>query len=50
MRRTSTSPSAARGAFDDGRWCGRTPSERKAVLLRFADLLDANLDELALLF
>ena len=40
---------AARRAFDDGRWSRRSPADRKAVLLRFADLLEANLDELATL-
>ena len=40
---------AARRAFDDGRWSRRAPAERKEVLLRFADLLEANLEELALL-
>jgi len=40
---------AARRAFDDGRWSRRAPSERKEMLLRFADLLEANLEELALL-
>src|SRR6266540_3591033 len=40
---------AARRAFDDGRWSKRSPAERKAVLLRFADLLEANLEELAML-
>ena len=40
---------AARRAFDDGRWSRRAPAERKQVLLRFADLLEANLEELALL-
>ena len=40
---------AARRAFDDGRWSRRAPAERKGVLLRFADLLEANLEELALL-
>jgi gamma-glutamyl-gamma-aminobutyraldehyde dehydrogenase len=39
----------ARGAFEDGRWSGRSPAERKGVLLLFADLLEANLGELALL-
>ena len=38
---------AARRAFDDGRWSRRAPAERKEVLLRFADLLEANLEELA---
>ena len=41
--------SAARRAFDDGRWSRRSPAERKQVLLQFADLLEANLEELALL-
>jgi gamma-glutamyl-gamma-aminobutyraldehyde dehydrogenase len=40
---------AARQAFDDGRWARRAPAERKKVLLRFADALEANLDELATL-
>ena len=40
---------AARDAFEDGRWSGRSPADRKSVLLRFADLLEANLGELALL-
>jgi 4-(gamma-glutamylamino)butanal dehydrogenase len=40
---------AARRAFDDGRWSRRSPAERKAVLLRFADVLEANLEELAML-
>jgi 4-(gamma-glutamylamino)butanal dehydrogenase len=38
---------AARAAFDDGRWSRRSPADRKIVLLRFADLLEANLEELA---
>jgi gamma-glutamyl-gamma-aminobutyraldehyde dehydrogenase len=40
---------AAREAFDDGRWSGRSPAERKAVLLGFADLIEAHLEELAML-
>ena len=40
---------AARRAFDDGRWAATTPAHRKAVLLRLAELIRANLDELALL-
>jgi gamma-glutamyl-gamma-aminobutyraldehyde dehydrogenase len=38
---------AARRAFDAGVWSKRSPTERKQVLLRFADLLEANLQELA---
>ncbi len=40
---------AARAAFEDGRWSRRAPSDRKAVLLRLADLIEANLEELALI-
>lgn len=40
---------AARRAFEDGRWRRLDPRERKRVMLRWADLLRANLDELALL-
>jgi 4-(gamma-glutamylamino)butanal dehydrogenase len=40
---------AARRAFDDGRWSRRSPADRKAVLLAFADRLEANLEELATL-
>ncbi len=40
---------AARAAFDDGRWSRLAPGERKAVLLRLADLLRANIEEFALL-
>ena len=40
---------SARAAFEDGRWSGKTPAERKAVLLTLADLIRENLTELALL-
>lgn len=40
---------AARQAFDDGRWRELAPAKRKAVLLRFAALVEAHRDELALL-
>ncbi|SDG59520.1 aldehyde dehydrogenase [Alloyangia pacifica] len=40
---------AARRAFDDRRWAGKTPGERKEVLLRLATLLRENLEEFALL-
>ncbi|MEI6363444.1 MAG: aldehyde dehydrogenase [Actinomycetes bacterium] len=39
---------AARTAFDSGAWSKAAPSERKTVLLRFADLIEANREELAL--
>jgi gamma-glutamyl-gamma-aminobutyraldehyde dehydrogenase/4-guanidinobutyraldehyde dehydrogenase/NAD-dependent aldehyde dehydrogenase len=41
--------SAARTAFADRRWAGLAPGERKRALIRFADLLIANREELALL-
>jgi gamma-glutamyl-gamma-aminobutyraldehyde dehydrogenase len=40
---------AARRAFADGRWSRRAPAERKVVLLRLADLIASNAEELALL-
>ena len=40
---------SARAAFDDGRWSGKSPSERKEVLLRLATLIRENVPELALL-
>jgi 4-guanidinobutyraldehyde dehydrogenase/NAD-dependent aldehyde dehydrogenase len=40
---------AARRAFDDGVWSRQPPRERKRVLLRFAELILAHRDELALL-
>jgi gamma-glutamyl-gamma-aminobutyraldehyde dehydrogenase len=40
---------AARAAFNDGRWSRTAPADRKKVLLRYADLLEANLEELATL-
>nr|WP_225927262.1 aldehyde dehydrogenase [Pseudomonas ekonensis] len=39
----------ARQAFDSGVWSGRSPVERKQVLLRLAELVLAHRDELALL-
>jgi acyl-CoA reductase-like NAD-dependent aldehyde dehydrogenase len=40
---------AAKRAFDDRRWSDQRPADRKRVLLRLADLVRENLDELALL-
>jgi acyl-CoA reductase-like NAD-dependent aldehyde dehydrogenase len=40
---------AARTAFDDGRWSDQKPADRKRVLLRLAELMRENRDELALL-
>jgi acyl-CoA reductase-like NAD-dependent aldehyde dehydrogenase len=39
----------ARHAFEDGRWSAQPPMKRKLVLRRFADLIRAHRDELALL-
>ena len=40
---------AARAAFEDRRWAGLSPRDRKTTLIRFADLVLANREELALL-
>lgn len=40
---------AARAAFDDKRWCGLSPKQRKLIMQRFAELMRLNLVELALL-
>lgn len=40
---------AARTAFEAGHWSRMAPGERKAVLLRLADLIRENLHEMALL-
>ncbi|HUX81655.1 MAG TPA: aldehyde dehydrogenase [Halothiobacillus sp.] len=40
---------AARAAFADRRWAGMSPGDRKRTLIRFADLVMANREELALL-
>jgi gamma-glutamyl-gamma-aminobutyraldehyde dehydrogenase len=40
---------AARKSFEDGRWRDLDPRDRKRILLRFADLIRENLEELALL-
>ena len=39
---------AARRAFVDGRWSGRHPRDRRATLLRLADLIEQRADEFAL--
>jgi len=39
----------AKAAFEDGRWHRRSPSERKTVLLKFADLLEQHSHELAVM-
>ncbi len=40
---------AARAAFDKGAWSRRAPSDRKKVMLKFADLIEKHTTELALL-
>ncbi|KPU84523.1 aldehyde dehydrogenase [Marinosulfonomonas sp. PRT-SC04] len=40
---------SARRAFDDKSWSGKTPSERKEVLLKLAGLIRENIPEFALL-
>ncbi|SAL37490.1 aldehyde dehydrogenase [Caballeronia udeis] len=40
---------AARRAFEDGRWRNLSPKDRKWALLRLADLVESNIEELALL-
>jgi gamma-glutamyl-gamma-aminobutyraldehyde dehydrogenase/4-guanidinobutyraldehyde dehydrogenase/NAD-dependent aldehyde dehydrogenase len=39
---------AARAAFEDRRWRGMSPAQRKRVMIKFADELLAHADELAL--
>ncbi|WP_210546620.1 aldehyde dehydrogenase [Rhodoferax sp. PAMC 29310] len=40
---------SARAAFDDRRWRGKSPAERKRAMIKFADLLLAHGDELAMM-
>lgn len=40
---------AARTAFDDRRWCGQPPAARKKVMLKWADLIEAESLALAVL-
>ncbi|WP_275628547.1 aldehyde dehydrogenase [Pseudomonas sp. 273] len=40
---------SARAAFESGVWSQQAPAARKAVLVRFAELLEAHAEELALL-
>src|SRR5215831_8010268 len=40
---------AARRSFEDGVWSRVAPDERKTVLLRLADLVRANAEELAVM-
>jgi len=40
---------AARAAFEDGRWRNKHPREKKKVMFRLAELMERDLEELALL-
>jgi len=40
---------AARAAFEDGRWANKTPRERKFIMVRFSELLKENAEALALM-
>jgi len=40
---------SARKTFEAGTWCDMAPSDRKMVLVRWAELVERNADELALL-
>ena len=40
---------SARAAFEDRRWAGLAPGQRKRILIKFADLMIKNSDQLALL-
>ncbi|ANJ67488.1 aldehyde dehydrogenase PuuC [Halothiobacillus diazotrophicus] len=40
---------SARAAFEDRRWAGLSPGDRKRTMIRFADLVMAHREELALL-
>ncbi|EBA02805.1 aldehyde dehydrogenase [Rhodobacterales bacterium HTCC2150] len=40
---------SARAAFDDGRWANQPPAARKKILMKWADLIEANALELAVL-
>ncbi|RYG90309.1 aldehyde dehydrogenase [Loktanella sp. IMCC34160] len=46
---TEAAIAAARRAFDDGRWSSLPPARRKAVMLKWADLIEAEKTELAVL-
>lgn len=46
---TERAIAAARRAFDDKRWRGMAPAARKKILLKWADLIEANALELAVL-
>lgn len=39
----------ARGTFNQGEWCGLSPQERKAIMLKWANLIEKHSEELAAL-
>ena len=39
----------AQKAFDDGEWSKKHPNERKAIIIKLADLIEENQHELAVL-
>ncbi len=41
--------SAARAAFEDGRWRLKPPREKKKIMFRLAELMERDLEDLALL-
>lgn len=41
--------SAARAAFEDGRWRSKPPREKKKIMFRLAELMERDLEDLALL-
>ncbi|MEX0337931.1 MAG: aldehyde dehydrogenase [Arenibacterium sp.] len=46
---TETAIASARRAFDDKRWRGMPPAARKKIMLRWADLMEAEMLDLAVL-
>jgi gamma-glutamyl-gamma-aminobutyraldehyde dehydrogenase len=46
---TNAAITAARRAFDDGRWANMAPAARKKIMLKWADLVEQNALELAVL-
>ena len=40
---------SARAAFEDGRWAGKAPAQRKKILQKFSELILGAKEELALL-
>ena len=40
---------SARAAFEDRRWAGKSPAQRKRTMIKFADLIVSHTEELALL-